>query len=87
LQLKQFDIAEQDKPTDANFTRDQEKPEVVYADIVKPTNKEPEVIYINIPDPQFGAVASPNSQNDNHPVVYSELHTCDLSDLYAKVSR
>ena len=86
LQLKQLDNAEHDKSADVNFTREEEDtPEIIYADIVKPTNsKEPEVIYVNMPNPQPGAS---NNHNDNGPVIYQELHPCDLSDLYAKVSR
>jgi len=83
LQLKQLDSAVPAKPADDDPTaRDDQKPEIVYADIVKPTNTrtEPEVIYVNLP----GAA---NPANDNDAVVYSELHACDLSDLYAKVKR
>ena len=82
LQLKQFEDTEQHKPTDTNSAHAEDKPEIVYAKIVK----QPEVVYVNLPD-QNGAVASSSGPNDDDPVVYSELHACDLSDLYAKVSR
>ena len=88
MQLKPLDDTEQDKSRDANLSREEEKPEVVYASIVKPTNtnsdREPEVIYVNVPSLRFGASSG---QNDDDPVTYSELRACDTSDVYARVRR